>query len=411
MRIIIDMTDDSAIDDRASFYEKIGIEQNEAMTQQQDSNSEITSIKEEIREKHKKRDRSPKSSNSSSSSSTKSDNISVRDDTISEFDDTIADSASINNRIANCQHDFVEDGGLRFCQKCDDIAEIGTIDMNQEWQDSEASTSRYGEITNQLLPYSASLSVLFTGNGKKVMGVKYVSYGIKSEGCINLRRVQTYIKARITDTEIKTHIALKACVLYNKILGKKSLRAENRRGFIAACVYFACVGENIPITSDQVRAIFGINKKKFNEGYGLVSSWNVINNDHCMILEAHDQVQFAKRYCGILNLHPIFTETIEKMIADLNSRNIEPINTSHNIVVGMIVHLLNIAKIPVSMGDIEKATGISRATITKASGFIAKHEKYILAPKRRERLITFYEIAENLKGVGLNKITDNIWKA
>jgi transcription initiation factor TFIIIB Brf1 subunit/transcription initiation factor TFIIB len=185
-----------------------------------------------------------------------------------------------------------------------------------------------------------------------------------------------------------------------------SLRGENRRGFIAACVYFACEKEHIPITSGQIQRIFGIEKKKFNEGYGQVSSWIEINRDECLILEAYEQIKYAERYCSILHMQPIFVDTLRRMIENMNSREIELINTMHNCIVGMLIFLINLGKLPISPATIEKITGISRATIAKAASFVAKYETRLLSPRRRAKFIEFYAIAENRRTVGLNKIMD-----
>ena len=236
-----------------------------------------------------------------------------------DFMDTFETDSNIDSNIdsekiklcCSLEKNHLIDQGVIKCKICSNI--ISNISVNPEWRfygnnDSKNSDpARCGMPVNALLPESSvGSSVSFKSGGKTMNQIrKYQQY----QGMPYKERSLYKVFVDIQDICSKNNIPLKiineAKSLYKIISSTKISRGANRKGIIAACVYFACKECGVPRSSKEIAEIFNLKIPVMTKGVKRcqeIISMNKMNKNRLSKKDSINPNDFIERFCNKLNI-------------------------------------------------------------------------------------------------------------
>ena len=154
-------------------------------------------------------------------------------------------------KCCDIEDNFIPDQGIIKCKVCSNV--ISNISDNPEWRyygagDSKSSDpTRCGMPINTLLPESSvGATVSYNSNSKTMNQIrKYQQYMGMPYKERSLYKVFLEIQGICKKNNIPSIIINESKSLYTIISETKISRGSNRKGIIAACVYFACKQCNV----------------------------------------------------------------------------------------------------------------------------------------------------------------------
>jgi len=265
-----------------------------------------------------------------------------------------------------------------------DLYENKILD-NPEWRyygynDSKSSDpTRCGLALNPLLPQASVGTTIKPGYYNKTMNKtkKMQEWNSMTYKERSLNKIFNEIQSICKTNNIQQIIIQEAKSLYKIMSEQKISRGNNRKGIIAACIYFACKNCNVPRSTKEISDMFKIDNviitkgcKKFQE----ILHYNKQYKDRInknTIIHSND---FIDRFCNKLNLNNNDIQIVKNISNKAQELKIIYENTPPSIAAGSIYLYVRINNINISKKDISNISKISEVTINKC---YKKLEEYV----------------------------------
>lgn len=265
--------------------------------------------------------------------------------------------------------------GVITCSKCNNT--ITNIMSTAEWRyygsnDTKSSDpTRCGMPLNQLLPESSiGTSISYRGNRSHKMNKlrKYQQWNGVPYKERSLLKVFEEIGRVCKKSGIPMIIINEANSLYKIVSGTKISRGANRKGIIAACVYFSCKINKVPRSTNEVAHMFDITIptmtkgcKKFQEIMQL-NKVDINRIHHTNTITIDD---FIDRFCNKLELSSQDIIQIKGISKLAQLYNLVNENTPPSMAAGCIYLYIKDEKINIHKQTIADICKISEVTVNK----------------------------------------------
>lgn len=294
-----------------------------------------------------------------------------------DYMDTLDDKKEKNS--TNCcdlEENYMIDQGIIKCKSCSNT--ISNISNLPEWRfygvgdTKNTDPTRCGMPINTLLPESSvGSSVSFTKNTKTMNQVRkyqqYIGMPYKER---SLYKVFLDIQDACRNNNLPNIIINESKSLYSIISDTKISRGSNRKGIIAACVYFACKECGVPRSSKEIADIFNIKTTIMTRGIKKCQEIVNMNKKNKNRLSKSSSVQpshFIKRFCNRLDLNETDIQKIIEICLKVYEKNIISENTPPSIAAGCIFYFIKDNGLEITKKQISDICKISEVTINKCT--------------------------------------------
>lgn len=275
--------------------------------------------------------------------------------------------------------------GVITCSKCNNT--VTNIMEQPEWryygsQDTKSSDpTRCGMPVNQLLPESSvGTTISYRGARTHKMNKlrKYQQWNGVPYKERSLLKVFEEIGRVCKKGDLPTIIINEANSLYKIVSTTKISRGANRKGIIAACVYFSCKINKVPRSTNEIAHMFHISipvmtrgVKKFQE----IMQLNKvdINRIHCTDTITMDD--FIDRFCNKLELTSEDVIQIKDISKLSQMYNLVNENTPPSMAAGCIYLYVKESNIDIHKHIIADICKISEVTVNKCYKKLEPHKK------------------------------------
>jgi len=288
--------------------------------------------------------------------------------------DNITDIKINDKSCCSNSSNFIEINGVLECNKCFKI--ISNIQSTPEWRyygsdDNRSSDpTRCGMPVNILLPKSSVGSIILNQKTKeKNMNNirKYQEWSSMTYKERSLYKVFNIISEITKINELPKVIEIEAKSLYKIISETKISRGNNRKGIIAACVYFACKTCAASRSQKEIAQMFSIRIPIITKGCKLFQEIIQMSAHKNRITDAISikSTDFIDRFCNKLNLKENDIKSIKKIEININRYNIISEVRPDSISAGCILLYCKLNDINITKKDISEICRISEVTINK----------------------------------------------
>lgn len=312
------------------------------------------------------------------------------------------------NNCIDCKSDkLIVDfkSGNFVCTDCGQVNRF-IIDNNPEWNrydNNQRKTTRCTVTTNYFLPES-SLGTSIGGRMNKLKKLHNWSAMPYKERSLN--EVLTNITNRCFAFGITENIISEAKIMYKEVddckhnigrnKGKKIItRGTNRKGLIAACVFYACKKNGKVRSSKEIALMFNIKETDITKGCKTFISLRdkmkikyKFNSSY-----AHE---FVSRYCRKLRVNDECTNLAKKIAINTQKLNIAPQHNALSIAAGSILIMSNLNHLSIKKQLISVTLGVSDVTITKTLKRIELYLKVVTNDTATNKLV---ELLNEKKGI------------
>ena len=292
-----------------------------------------------------------------------------------------------DGKCCSLKENFQFEQGMFKCKICSNI--ISNIIENPEWRyygsgdNKSMDPTRCGMPINSLLPESSvGSSVSFNSNTKTMNQIRKMQqwqgmpYKERS-----LYKVFLEIQDMCKKANIPNIIINEAKSLYSIISKTKISRGSNRKGIIAACVYFACKECEVPRSSKEIADIFDIDSTVMTKGVKKCQEIIFMNKKNKLRLTKSPSIQpsdFIERFCNKLKFDEDSIKEIIRICKISIRENIISENSPPSIAAGCIFYFIKKNQIDrsekISKKDISTICKISEVTINKCTKKLELHE-------------------------------------
>ena len=336
-----------------------------------------------------------------------------------EIDDTMFDlldsiHKDINNKDdkngANCTNcntnvHFVEifSEGIVVCTKCGAVqSEI--LDETAEWRNFEdsnkGSANRCTKISYGGYSNSVGTSIACSYNSRLSVMHKWSIAQYKEK---TLNEVLDLIRDKCRAGSILKCIEDDAKILYKNIYDikfnqktqtnmKVITRGKNRRGLIAACIFYACKRKECTRSPKEIAILFGLKDTEITKGCKTFIKLKNKINIQCNLNPSAPE-HFIARFCKKLNMHH-YIDDITQLVKNIQRLNIASVHTPLSIATASILLISNYYNLGVTKRIIATKFMISDVTIQKAYSEIYIYKNILLDNERTNKIVT---IADNVK--------------
>ena len=269
------------------------------------------------------------------------------------------------------EENYQEVNDMIQCKICKNM--ITNISLNAEWKyygNNSSDPTRCGMPVNTLLPESSvGSTVSFNNNSASMNQIRrYQQWQGMPYKERSLYKVFTEITEICKKNNIPNIIINEAKSLYSIVSETKISRGSNRKGIIAACVFYACKECNVPRSTKEIAEIFNLESTVMTKGCKKcqeIIAMNKMNKKRVLNTVSIKPEDFIKRFCNRLNLTQEDTEKINKICIISLDNNIISENTPPSIASGCIYYLIKKKDIDISKKEISDICKISEVTINK----------------------------------------------
>ena len=278
--------------------------------------------------------------------------------------------------------------GMIVCRCCNNM--ITNIIDSAEWRyygagDSKSTDpTRCGMPVNQLLPESSvGTSISYRGSHTYKMNKirKYQQWNGIPYKERSLLKVFEEINRVCNRGELPKVIVNEANSLYKIVSNTKISRGSNRKGVIAACVYFSCKINKVPRSTNEIAHIFSLTIpvmtkgcKKFQE----IMQLNKIDINRIQITKTIDIDDFIDRFCNKLKLSDEDINHIKNISKLSQFYNLVNENTPPSMAAGCIYLYTKEYNIDINKEAIADICKISEVTVTKCYKKLDLHKDRLL---------------------------------
>lgn len=281
--------------------------------------------------------------------------------------------------VCNTDQYFVNDRtlGLVVCQQCATVCDT-VFDVTPEWNqytnNGKQELGRCSQPINIFFP-QASL-------GTSIKNSKYLTIGkLQSWGSMpykerSLSKVYKEIKFICNKHNIIKYILNDAKILYKRISDTKHVggdkegkniitRGKNRKGIIAACLYFACKRKGNTRSPKEIAKMFNLTETHVTKGCKSFLKLLKISNMEYEF-NSSSPVDFIKRYAHELGLSQRHSNEVILIATNVHRLKIASKNTPLSIAMGCILLIAKKYNLSVSKKTITQRYNISEVTSFKA---------------------------------------------
>ena len=260
------------------------------------------------------------------------------------------------------------------CKTCDTL--ISNISDNPEWrfygsEDTKSSDpTRCGMPLNILLPKSSVGSIVSNqySKDKSMFQVKkYTGWNSMTYKERSTYKVFTDISDIAKKNNLQQKIVTEAKSLYKVISDTQISRGNNRKGIIAACLYFACKNCNVSRSSKEIATMFNITTSVMTKGTKTFQEIIHMSNSKNRIKEAKSIIpdDFIDRFCNKLELTELDIKQVKEISEIITHINLISEVRPDSIAAGCILFYCSYKKFPIGKKEIAKISQISEVTINK----------------------------------------------
>tara|TARA_Y100000389_G_scaffold162186_1_gene164892 strand:+ start:2989 stop:3945 length:957 start_codon:yes stop_codon:yes gene_type:complete len=278
--------------------------------------------------------------------------------------------------------------GMTTCSICNDI--ITNIIENPEWryygsQDTKSSDpTRCGMPVNLLLPESSiGTSISYRGTRTHKMNKlrKYQQWNGMPYKERSLLKVFNEINDVCRKVDLPIIIINEANSLYKIVSTTKISRGANRKGIIAACVYFSCKINKAPRSTNEIAEVFNIaipvmskGCKKFQE----IMQLNKVDIKRIHSSETINIDDFIERFCDKLDLNIDDIKMIQEISRLAQIYNLVNENTPPSMAAGCIYLYICDNNISIDKELIANVCKISEVTVNKCYKKLEGHKNKLI---------------------------------
>jgi len=294
------------------------------------------------------------------------------DDMFKELD--TLKKVEIDTNCCNDTNNYSIDNGIIICKICKGT--ISNIMDSPEWrfygsEDSKTSDpTRCGMALNPLLPDS-SVGTIVSNQYSTKSGMyqvkKYQSWTSMTYKENSIYKVFNEIGIICKKNNLPKIILNEAKSLYKITADTKISRGNNRKGIIAACVYFACKNCNVGRSSKEIADMFQIKISILTKGCKNLQSILQLSKDKNRVDTSKSVLpsDFIDRFCNRLNISNKDTLEIKEL-----SNKIETLNLINDIrpdsfASGCILLYCSNNNLDINKKQISEYSKISEVTINK----------------------------------------------
>ena len=292
--------------------------------------------------------------------------------------DTLFDTFNIEkkNEILDCCDDtdnYSLHNFIIICKKCNST--ITNIIDTPEWrfygnEDTKSSDpTRCGMAVNPLLPDSSVGTSIKNGSNKSGMYQvkKYQQWTSMSYKERSMFKVYNDISRICKKNNIPEIIITESKSLYKIVCENKISRGNNRRGIIAACVYFACKNCNVGRSSKEIALMFELKNSIFTKGCKNFQNVLHLSKDKNRVdnSESISPLDFIDRFCNNLNMENKDINNIKILSKNIEKSNIINDIRPDSFATGCILYYCITNDINCNKTDISNCSQISEVTINK----------------------------------------------
>ena len=308
--------------------------------------------------------------------------------------------------------------GILVCKFCGQVQET-MFDHGPEWrqfdEDGKNESGRCSKVTNELLPLS-SLGLKYNGNVSKsarlIMKWTNMPYRERS-----LFKVYNDITEKCEKAGIPKNIQNESQILY-KIASEsihndgvqrgkaKITRGKNRKGIIAACVFYSCRKNKKARTPKEIASMFGI--KNTDMSKGVKNLFELLEQRKMSLSMGSSRAdQYVLRYC---NEHTPKIKTECSLHAMKIARNVEKLNiasehTPFSIAATSVLLMAEFYGVTtMNKKSLSERFNVSEVTISKTYKKIEKFKKllsdddlvedYLISVKNSEKISVMTDVVQ-----------------
>lgn len=298
------------------------------------------------------------------------------DDCFNELD-KITDTSLDKGEDKCCMdiNNYICSEGITSCNKCNKL--ISNITENPEWRyygsnDTKSSDpTRCGMPVNILLPKSSVGTIIsnqYSKDKSMIQVKKYTMWASMTYKERSTYKVFTEIQEIARKNNLSQIIAQEAKSLYKIISDTQISRGNNRKGIIAACVYFSCKTCNVSRSSKEISVMFNISTPVMTKGCKTFQEiLQKTRNYKRRVVDAESikADDFINRFCNKLKLEEEDMENIKKIANNVKKINLISEVRPDSIAAGSILLYCKQKKLPINKKDISEVCKISEVTINK----------------------------------------------
>jgi len=291
-----------------------------------------------------------------------------------DYLDSLDETCSKKENCCDNEDNMNIEEGIVSCKVCSNT--IYNICDNPEWRfygNTSTKTSdptRCGMPLNTLLPESSvGSSISYSSNNRTLHQIrKYQQWNSMPYKERSRYKIFIEIQDICRKHNIPEKMINEAKSLYTIISSIKISRGANRKGIIAACVYYSCKECSVPRSSKEIAEMFSIKItimtrgcKKFREIINLSKH----DKDRLSRDVSVNPQDFIERFCNKLTIDPKFIPIILSICDTAIKDNIITENTPPSIAAGCIYYSSKNNPLNVSRKQISTVCKISEVTINK----------------------------------------------
>lgn len=300
---------------------------------------------------------------------------------------------SKNNYCVSCksENNIIEDLtlGILVCNNCGSVIS-NIMDNNPEWRqyDEDGSTvnGRCSSVINPFLPQSSLGTTIGGYGGGKLKLIHNWSKMPYKERSLNI--VLKDIQNKCEKYDILKCIEHDAKILYYNISECRHLngpnkgkyiiiRGKNRRGLIAACVYFACKKKGHTRSIKELAKMWDLKYTDMTRGCKtFLKLMKIKKMDYEYNISNPEQ--FVPRFCRELNISKCYIEQTVQIVKNIQMLDIASMHTPTSIAIGAILIMSELNQLPITKKLITKKFNISEVTVNKALDRLTNYKKIIL---------------------------------
>jgi len=276
-----------------------------------------------------------------------------------------------NNTCCDNHSNYITSDGIIVCSVCDNT--INNIMDSPEWRfygTNDKNPTRCGMPVNVLLPGSSMGTTISNKNRNERMNKinMYQRWNSMPYKERSLYKVFNEIDTRCSENNLPEIIRSTAKSLYRIISETKISRGSNRKGIIAASVYFACKECHVPRSTNELAHIFNINGKVMTKGCKNFTEIMRLNNSNKNRIQSYDSINlndFIERFSHKLNLNKEDTQHIVRLSTICRDMGLINDNTPPAMAAGCIYLYIKYCGLDINKKDISDICKISEVTINK----------------------------------------------
>lgn len=298
------------------------------------------------------------------------------------LDELVAVDEPIRTTCCSIIENHIVNNEILLCNSCGNT--VSNILGGPEWRfygvnDTKSSDpTRCGMPINQLLPESSvGTSISYRGGNVNMYRMrKYQQWNGMPYKERSLLKVFDEISRTCKINDIPSIIISEANSLYKIVSSTKISRGANRKGIIAACVYFSCKINNVPRSTNEIADIFNLKITTMSKGckkFQEIMQMNKLDINRINRTSTITINDFIDRFCSKLDLSSEDISNIKSISSLAQLHKLVNENTPPSMAGGCIYLYIKLSGLDIHKKQISEICKISEVTINKCYKKLEPH--------------------------------------